>query len=69
MLEWQYGLEAQDGVREQQSHRAEKKHGERIMLPVLLLVGIDARKPICQTFDRLDDVIEEGPSVRVEHFA
>ena len=43
MLEWQYVLQTQDAVGEQHRHQAEEQHGDRIVLPVLLLVRIDAR--------------------------
>ncbi len=40
-----------------------------VLLPVLLLLRIDADQLVSQPFERLEDGIEQGLAVRVEHLA
>ena len=51
-IERQQMLQAQNGVGEQATHQAEEQHGERVLLPIVLLARIDAHQPIGQPLQR-----------------
>ena len=69
VLQRQYRLEAQDTIGKKQARCTEEQHRECVMFPIVLLARIDANELIGQPFQRLHDRIEEGLSIRIEHFA
>ena len=54
-------LQAFDGVGHEQSDRAEHEHRQGVLLPVLLLLGINAAEPVNQPLDRSEEARQRLP--------
>ncbi len=68
-LERKHRLQAQDGVGEKHPDQAEEQHGDGVLLPVVLLLRIDADQLVSQSLQWLEDGIEEGLAIRVQNLA
>ncbi len=60
-------LQPQDAVGEEAAHQAEQQHGEGVLLPILLSLGLNAHQPIGQPLKRLEDRVEPGSAIGIEH--
>ena len=66
-VERQHILQPENPISEQHRDEAENKHRDRVLLPIVLLLGIDAQHFVSETLDRLKDGIEKSLAARVEN--
>ena len=60
-------LQPQNRVSEQTTDQAEQQHGEGVLLPIVLLVRVDAHNAIGPALERAQNRIEPGLALRIEH--
>ena len=66
-IERQHILQPENPIGEQHRDETENQHRDRVLFPIVLLLGIDAQHFVSQTLDRLEDGIEKGLAARVEN--
>jgi hypothetical protein len=60
-------LQPQDRVSEDASNQAEEQHGQRILLPILLLICLHTHQAIGEPLQRFQDRVKPRFAVHVEH--
>ena len=66
-IQRQQVLEPENGVGEQAAHQTKKQHGERVLFPIMFLVGIHSHHAIRQPLQRSEHGVEPGLAVGIEH--
>jgi len=65
-VERQQVLQAQDGVRKEQTHQAEHEHGDGVPFPVLLGLRVDPHPSVEESLDGFQHGVEECLPLRVQ---
>ena len=66
-IERQQVLQAQNCVGKNATDQTEKQHGERVLFPIVLLVGAHSHQAIREPLQRTEHRVEPGFAVRIEH--
>ena len=60
-------LQPQNRVGEKNAHQAERQHGNGVLLPALLLLGVHSQEKIQGSFHRPQHRVQERPPLPVQH--
>ena len=60
-------LQPQDGIGEEHPDQAERQHGDGILFPRLLPVGVDPEEKVAKPFHRPQDRVQEGLALSIQN--
>ena len=66
-VQWQQVLQPQNGICEKNAYEAERQHGNGVLLPVLLLLGVHSQEKIQDSFHRPEHRAQERRPLPVQH--